>query len=289
MKATSLRGGFAVALAACALAFAGSARADHWEKTYTISGHAQLRFSTNDGNVEIMPSDKNAISARVETEGWRLNSSDDVSLSEHQSGDLVEIELRFHERNRWGFNFNNRRIHVYLDVPKQADLDIHSGDGSISAHDITGNLRLDSGDGSLHVDALKGDLRFHTGDGRIEGAGLEGSLNADSGDGSLLLRGKFDRVEAHTGDGNIELSIENGSKMNAAWTVRTGDGRIHLRLPDGFAADLDAHTGDGRINTEFPMYVTGSLQSGTLHGKLGNGGESLTLRSGDGSIFIEKM
>jgi DUF4097 and DUF4098 domain-containing protein YvlB len=289
MRAISVRSGFAVALAACALAFAGSARADHWEKTYTISGHAQLHLETNDGSVEITPSNSNTISARVETGGWKLGSPDEVMLEEHQTGDSVEIQIRLREHHNWGFGINNRWIHVYLDVPKQADLDIHTGDGGISAHDITGNLRLDSGDGSLHVDSLKGDLKLHTGDGRIEGAGLDGNLNADSGDGSLLIRGRFDRVDAHTGDGNIDLAIENGSKMAMPWMVRTGDGRIHMRLPDSFDAELDAHTGDGRISTEFPMYVNGSLESGTLRGKIGNGGQSLTLRSGDGSISIEKL
>ena len=283
------RGGFAVALAACALAFAGSARADHWEKTYTISGHAQLHLSTNDGTVEITPSNSNTIAARVETGGWHLGSSDEVTLEEHQTGDSVDIEIHLREHNHWGFSINNRWIHVYLDVPKQADLDIHTGDGSISAHDIAGNLRLDSGDGGLHVDSLKGDLKLHTGDGRIEGAGLDGNLSADSGDGSLLLRGRFDRVDAHTGDGNIDLAIESGSKMAMSWMVRTGDGRIHMRLPDAFDAELDAHTGDGRVTTEFPMYVLGSVESGSLRGKIGNGGQSLTLRSGDGSIYIEKI
>jgi Putative adhesin len=278
------------AAAVASLGFANAAHADQWNKAYTISGHAQLRLTTNDGAIELNPSNGKQISARVETLGYRIDSSD-VSITEHQTGDAVEIEVHVPQHNFHFFDFGNdhRSVHVYVDVPRESDLDIHSGDGSITARDIAGKVHLDSGDGHLRVSNLHGDLQFHTRDGRIEGSGLDGALSADTGDGSILLSGRFDRVDAHTRDGHIELGIENGSKMNGPWTVRTNDGRIHVRLPDGFSAQLDANTRDGRITSEFPITVSGSLDPRSLRAKLGGGGESLTIRSGDGSIFIEKI
>jgi hypothetical protein len=290
MVKISLKSLMVLAAAMASLTFAASARADQWTKTYTISGHAQLRLSTNDGAIELNPASGNQIAARVETMGYKIDSSD-VSVTEHQTGDSVEIEVHVPEHNFHFFDFGNdhRSVRIYVDVPRKSDLDIHSGDGSISACDIEGNLRLDSNDGHLRVSNLHGDLQFHTRDGRIEGSGLDGALNSESGDGSILLSGRFDRVDTHTRDGHIELGVENGSKMNGPWTVRTNDGRIHVRLPDGFSAQLDAHTGDGRISTEFPITVSGSLDPHSLRAKLGNGGEPLTIHSGDGSIFIEKI
>src|SRR5579862_15937 len=279
-----------VAAAMATLALSAGARADQWNKSYTIGGHAQLRLTTNDGAIEISPSSSNQIAARVETVGYRIDSSD-VTITEHQSGDAVEIDVHVPQHDFHIFNFRNDRhsVRVYVDVPRESDLDVHSGDGSITAREIKGTLKLDSGDGHLRVDDLKGDLRFHTRDGRIEGSGLDGSLMAETGDGSIVLSGRFDRLDAHTRDGHIELGIQNGSKMNGPWSVRTNDGRIHVRLPDGFSAELDAHTGDGRISTEFPITVSGSLDPRSIRAKLGSGGESLTIRSGDGSIFIEKI
>lgn len=276
-------------VAAAALSLGAPTKADSWNKTYAISGHAQFRLDSNDGAVELIPGNSKQISARIETESWKINPSE-VTISEHQSGDSVEIIVRVPNEHFHFFGVNaHRSLHIYLEVPAESDLDVHTGDGGITARDVTGNIRLDTGDGSMRVDGVKGTLRFHSGDGRIEGERLDGSLNADSGDGSITLRGRFDLVEAHSGDGHIEITAENGSRLNGPWMVRTGDGRINMRLPDTFNASLDAHTGDGRITIDFPVTFSGTMNSGTFRGKIGNGGESVTLRSGDGSITIQRL
>jgi DUF4097 and DUF4098 domain-containing protein YvlB len=276
-----------VAAAVGALGIASGVQAEQWNKTYTISGHAQLRLTTNDASIEVTPAAGNQIAARVDTMGMKLGP-DDVSITEHQTGDTVEIEVHIKQHSHF-ISVQWHSPKIFLDVPRESDLDLHSGDGSITAHDIKGNLRLDTGDGNLRIDNLHGELRLHSGDGRIEGSGLDGTLDAETGDGSINVRGRFDRVDARSGDGNVELSIENGSKMGGPWSVHTSDGKIRMRLPDGFDAQLDAHTGDGRISTDFPISMSGELNSNSLRGKLGNGGESLRVTSGDGSIYIEKI
>ncbi|HXN64859.1 MAG TPA: DUF4097 family beta strand repeat-containing protein [Candidatus Acidoferrales bacterium] len=270
------------------LAISGAVQADQWNKSYSIAGHAQLRFTTNDGAIEIISADANKIDVRVETSGWRIGSSE-VQISEQQTGDAVEIEVRVPRHNGFFFGSNSRSVRVYLTVPRESDLDVHSGDGDLTARDVHGNLRLDTGDGALRVDGLHGTLRFHTGDGHIDGSGLDGDVDADTGDGSVTLRGRFEEMAARTGDGNIELTAENGSRMKGPWNIHTGDGHVRMRLPNDFSADLDAHTGDGKIDLDFAVTMSGSLSSGTIRGKLGGGGLPLTIRSGDGSIYIEKL
>lgn len=279
----------AAVAAVAAFVCSTSAKADTWNKSYAVSSHAQLRVDSNDGAVEVIPGNAKQISARVETESWKISSSE-VRIDEHQSGDSVEIVVRVPNEHFHFFGNNIRRsLHIYLEVPSQSDLDIHTGDGSITARDVAGNIRLDTGDGSMRVDGMKGTLRFHSGDGRIEGERLDGALNADSGDGSIMLRGRFDVVDAHSGDGHIELTAETGSRATGPWSVRTGDGRITVRLPESFGAELDAHTGDGRISIDFPVTFSGTMNSSNFRGKIGNGGESVMLRSGDGSISIQKL
>jgi DUF4097 and DUF4098 domain-containing protein YvlB len=266
-----------------------AASADSWNKNYKVTGHAQLRVDSNDGSMEVTAATSSAIAARVETSGWAINAHE-VTITDHQNGDTVEIQIHVPQGNFPFFGgMRHGSVHVYLQVPSLVDLDVHTGDGDIEARDVTGAIRLDSGDGHLRAENLHGELRLHCGDGRIEGSGLDGNLDANSGDGSLLLSGRFERVNAYTGDGSIDLAVQSGSKMSGPWELRTGDGRVHLRLPDGFNALLDAHTGDGRVTTEFPISFSGSTQSSTLRGKLNEGGESLTIRSGDGSIYIEKI
>jgi len=279
---------FAVAILAAA-ALSMPAQADEWHKSYTVSGHAQFRFYTNDGSMDISSREGKEISARVETTRWRIDPSE-VTITEHQNGDSVEIEVRVPRNHGWiSFNNNGRSVHVELTVPRETDLDLHTGDGHINARDITGNLRLDTGDGNMRTDNLHGTLRLHTGDGNIEGSMLEGALTADTGDGHVDVRGKFDHLEVHSGDGHIQVAAESGSRMAAPWSIRTGDGRVTLAVPNDFGAELDAHTGDGRISVDMPVTMNGTWGRNSVRGKLNNGGESLTIRSGDGSISVERI
>jgi DUF4097 and DUF4098 domain-containing protein YvlB len=244
-----------------------AARADDWSKTYMVTGKPELRVDTNDGNVEVTVWDRSEIQARVSTQGWRIGP-DDVRIHESQSGNSVDLDV--HVPNlHW--SVGRRQVSVELKVPRQDDVNIHTGDGNISVEDVKGELRLQSGDG------------------RIEGVGLDGSLEAKSGDGGIRVRGRFDVMRLETGDGRIDAEAASGSKMASDWSARSGDGSVVLRLPADLSAELDLHTGDGHITLDFPVTVSGSLSRSTIRGKLNGGGPTLTVHTGDGSIRLEKI
>jgi DUF4097 and DUF4098 domain-containing protein YvlB len=245
-----------------------SARAEEWRKTYTTSGKASLRVETNDAGIEVRGSDGNQVEAVVTTKGYKLGPND-VRVTEHQNGDSVEISVD--RPHRVCFGICVQTIEIALRVPRTSDLRLHSGDGHIKVTDVKGNSELDTSDGSVTVE------------------GADGTLVSDTHDGRIRVTGRFDRLDLHSGDGSIEAEATAGSKMNASWSVRTGDGHIQLRLPTDFAADLNAHTGDGHVNVDFPVTVSGDLRQNSVHGKMNGGGQLLEVRSGDGDVRIEKF
>lgn len=278
---------FLVAIALAALVGAAApAHADTWSKSYTLTGKPQLSVQAGDGSVTILSRNQNQIDAHVTTRGWRVGP--DVKIEERQTGNAVEITIHV-PRSHFNFFGASHGLRVELVVPRNADLDIHTGDGAITCDPVSGNIRLDSGDGSINAHGLSGTVRLHSGDGAINASGVDGSLDASTGDGRISVRGRFDSLQLRSGDGSIQAETAAGSKTAAGWSLRTGDGSIRLALPADFAADLDAHTGDGRITIGFPVTVSGTLGRSTIRGKLGAGGGPLVLRSGDGSIHIEKQ
>ena len=242
---------------------------DEWAKKYSISGRPDLRVDANDGAVVIRTWDRKEINARVSTVGWKL-SPDEVQVVDHQIGDRVELEVRIPHRH-FNIVFGIRSIRVELDVPRDLRSDIRTGDGSITAQ------------------GLRGEIHLHTGDGHIDADALDGTLDANTGDGRVRVRGRFDVLTLHTGDGSIDAEVESGSKMTSDWTVRTGDGHVTLRLPANFSADLDVHTGDGHIQSDLPVTSTGMHRDHELRGKMNAGGALLTVRTDDGSIRLERM
>lgn len=284
----------ALALAALvfvALAAASPAHADDWAKTYKFSGRPNLRVTTNDGHVDLYASSDGQIDAHVTTTGWTIDRSGndrDVKITESQSGNEITLDVHvptFH----FSFGWNNRSVRIELRVPREADFDVETGDGSVTSQAFHGQLRISTGDGNIDATGLKGDLRLHSGDGHIIASDLDGSLHADSGDGRLEIRGRFDALNLESGDGSVTAEAASGSKISSDWSLRSGDGSITLRLPDGLNADLDAHTGDGHIDLDFPVTVSGSISGTTIRGKIGAGGPPLLVRTGDGSIHIGKM
>ena len=271
-----------------ALAMAAPARADEWSKTYQISQRADLHVTTDDGNVNIISSDQKQIDAHVTTTGGFRIGPSDVRIEENQSGDRVEISVKLPRMSFHLFGGSHGSVRVDVRVPRDLDLDIHTGDGNIAMQPVAGRIRIDTGDGNVTADGVRGTVRMHSGDGHIDGTNMDGSLDVDTGDGRINVRGRFDALNLKTGDGSIEAEASSGSKIISSWTLRSGDGHINLRLPSDFGADLDAHTGDGHITLDIPISVTGSLSHSSIHGKLNGGGGSLSISSGDGSIHLEK-
>ena len=82
--------------------------------------------------------------------------------------------------------------------------------------------------------------------------------------------------------------------MADAWDVSTGDGSVTLTLPVSFSADLDAETRDGSVRSEHPSLPDvsrngeGRDRRRELRAKMGDGGPLLKIRTGDGTIRLER-
>jgi len=252
--------------ALCILA-AFPALADQWSKSFKVGAAPELRIETSDANVTVHTANISTIEAKVYTSGWRIGPGD-VSVMEHQTGDRVEIEVKV---PRVHFNLGNRWVKIEVQVPNATKADVHTGDGNIRA------------------DGLRGQTRLITHDGNIDGEAFDGALEASSGDGNIRVRGKFSGLDLRSGDGNIDAEVASGSHMATGWMVHTGDGGVTLRLPDGFAADLDAHTGDGHITVDLPLTTDGGIHEDSVSGKLNGGGQVLTVRTGDGSVHLARL
>jgi DUF4097 and DUF4098 domain-containing protein YvlB len=246
------------------------ARADEWKKQFTISGKPTLRVETNDADIRITSWDGKDIAAQVITAGYKL-SDNDVRVTDHQTGNQVEIEVHRPNGIHVSMGWHERSVRIEVKVPREADLNLHSGDGNIHVEEVSGELRIESGDGDVEVRSV------------------DGKLNAETHDGNIRTGGRFDALDLHTGDGNIDAEVEKGSNLTSGWVLRSGDGNVVLRIGEGLAADLDASTGDGHVTVDFPVTVSGSLRENNVRGKVNGGGPSLTLRTGDGDIELKRM
>jgi DUF4097 and DUF4098 domain-containing protein YvlB len=244
------------------------------EKHFAVSGKPDVALATFDGSIEIRPWDKADVQVVVEKRGRDKDDVAAIEVKAEQHGDRIEVTVTEPKRDHSGFNFhiNNRSAKLIVSVPESSDVSAKSGDGSIDIERVAGHVQLRSGDGS------------------IRGRMLGGDVEANTGDGSIRLDGKLSGVRVHTGDGSVVIRADSGSAPGADWDIVTGDGSVTLEVPDGFGAEVDAHTGDGGIHMRDLTLsnVTGNIGKNSLRGRLGDGGRSLRVRTGDGSITFKR-
>ena len=292
------------ALAAASAFVAPSARAEEWNKSYPVSGRAQVRVDTNDGSVQTYTSDAKQVEFHVTYDGYQLDKN--LHIESRQDGDSVQITARV--SGHWGFSWgaHNRGLKIEVHMPKDGDLQvdtgdgsvttqtiigkfkIHTGDGSVRAEQVAGDVDIDTGDGSITVNGAKGDVRLRTGDGHIDARNLDGKVDAYSGDGHITLEGRLDALTVKTGDGSIDARIRSGSKIDSGWSIHTGDGSVDVVLPAELQANIEASTNDGHISLGIPVTVEGTFSNSQIHGKMNGGGQPLVIHTGDGSIRLSK-
>ena len=256
------------AMVALVLLLASAGWAEEWSKTYKISGKADLRVTTTDANITVDTWDQNTIEAHVTTRNYKIGEGG-ITIRDTQNGDSVDLELRFpHEHFNFSFH-NDQQVEISIRMPRQGQVNLHTGDGSIHLSGLKGAMELESGDGSLELDAVDGTLHAHTGDGHIR------------------AQGRFDGLEIRTGDGRVETRADAGSSLGPGWEVETGDGNVMLAIPGNLAADVELQSGDGHINLEIPLTVEGNLKENHLRGKMNGGGPLLRVHTGDGSIELK--
>src|SRR6266481_9759166 len=203
--------GFA-ALALFASSFAvGSASAEEWTKSYAVSGRARVHVDSNDGSVRVTTGDSKQVEFRVIYNGYTMDKN--LTVTSTQNGDQIEISARARNGFNFGWGGIHRGLRIEVHMPRNADLNVDTGDGSVESDAITGNLDIHTGDGHIRVDGAKGEIRLRTGDGSIEGRDLDGQLEATSGDGHINIEGRFDALNIKTGDGSVTAHANPGTKL----------------------------------------------------------------------------
>ena len=244
------------------------------QKTFAVSGTADVELKTFDGSIEVTSWDKPEVAITIERRADSQADAEALKVTAEQNGNRIIVQAVKPEGRdssvQVGFH-HGRSVRFVVNVPKTTNLNATSGDGSISVSGLTGRVEARSGDGSIATNDINGDVAL------------------DTGDGSVSIKGQPKGLVAHTGDGSVSVDVVAGNSTPAGdWELTTGDGGIHVTLPANFNAQVDAHTGDGGIDAnDFGLRASGEDRN-DLRGAIGSGGPTLRLRTGDGGITLSK-
>jgi hypothetical protein len=138
-----------------------------------------------------------------------------------------------------------------IDVPERTDLRLRSTNGSIVVRDVHGTADVQTTNGGITLERLAGDVR------------------------------------GRTTNGGARVELAGTAWEGAGLEVRTTNGSVRVRAPEGYSADVEARTTNGSIRTDFPLTVQGRVGR-RLEGRLGDGGAPIRLRTTNGSVRLQR-
>jgi hypothetical protein len=261
------------------------------DKRYVVEGIADLNLTTFDGAIEVRGWDRNEVTVEIEKRAQDKDATDRIQVTAEQKGNVITVDVRYSGSSSYiGIGtFTSPTARLIVNAPRRVNVNARSGDGSILVDRVDGRLELKTADGTVRATETAGDLLVESGDGSIQLEDVTGRVEARTDDGTVRVSGIPSALRVRSGDGSIVLRIRRGAVMTDDWVVTTSDGSIVAELPEGFSAMVDAEPGSGdraRTDLELTDVTGGTREQRSLRGKLGAGGKTMTLRSGDGSIRL---
>ncbi len=149
-------------------------------------------------------------------------------------------------------------------------------------------LSLQTSNGAIYLNRLKGPAHLHTSNGRIQVFGHRGPLDLSTSNGSIQVRDADTLVEAHSSNGKIDVSLHENNPGPVR--LRTSNGRIQLKVGKAFQGTLLAHTGNGLVRADLPQEIrTFGKKRREMQIQFSKKGQASNLTSSNGSIRVERM
>lgn len=251
------------------------------QRSFPVNSGSTLEVNNYKGTIHVTAGDTNQIAVNAvkkfsgsesERKWWMENTKIDFdSSSQH-----VNVRVSYPNQNCWlCWEEHDYQAEVDLDiqVPRKVNLTLDGYKPDIRISSVQGNIRiksykapmtLESTNGSIFIDTYKDNIV-------LKNVSVHGGLELTSYKADV-------RIEARALDGASHLESSKGS--------------IVLRVPADIGLDVD-YSGDrrGSFHTDLPLAVSaGSISRGSeIRGTINKGGTQLVLRTGKGSISLEKL
>ncbi len=269
-----------------ALAFTAlPASARRIEKHFKVDGHPIVAIHSPNGTVTVKAWTKSEVLVIAEI------PSDRADLGAFQNGDRVDIGTRLLTANVSPADVN---ADYQIDVPENAELQIHNDQGGVSVADVLGDMNVETVAAPVELQDVAGYLTVRTAAGSFSCLRCAGRIEAHSISGNLsFVDTRSTQIQGSTITGNIVFSGQ--FLPEGQYNLKNYSGVIDLRFSPGDSFDLSATSLKGKVNNEAKLTREGhSLDSApraaeALIGTFNTAGRAhVELSSFDGTINIVK-
>ncbi|MCX5999439.1 MAG: DUF4097 family beta strand repeat-containing protein, partial [Chloroflexi bacterium] len=255
---TLLIGVMVLATSACATSSAMTTHDDN----FTVGESASLIVKTVDGWIHVEAGSDNRV--HVET---KLRDSHRLKYEAYQNGDVVTVNVE--RTGSWWFpRGSSAKADVYVTAPAGMALRLETSNGEIDITGMNNGGSLNTSNGQILLDNVKGDFDARTSNEAIEANTTEGTGLFRTSNGKVDLRDVKGSFDASTSNGDIFFSGEMSSGGSNRLTTSNGD--VNVELQGAPSINLDASTSNGRVSSDLAILAT-EIETTHLAGIIGAG------------------
>jgi len=286
---------------------------EKFEKTEALAKNGKVYLSNISGQIEVATWKEAQVkiealkTSRASSLDKAKDNAAQVTIEVTKEGDLVRIETKYPKKQGgfWGSNSPNVSVDYKLWVPDMAAVELKSVSGDVRVAPlggmakvkcVSGNVDIlgaagvdvDLTSGDLTVEDIAGDAYLNTTSGTIDATRIKGSIDAGIVSGDIVLRDISDAqtVNARNISGNI--TYIGTIKAGGRYELKAHSGNVRMTIPADSAFDFEANTFSGDIDSAFEIQVVGKISPREIHGTVGKGGATVTLKTFSGSIDLKK-
>lgn len=196
---------------------------------------------------------------------------DPIQVAVNSQGGVLMVEVTGPERE-------GAELVLELTVPRQLQQTaVQTRWGDVDVTELDGSVFVESGGGTVRLDAIGHDAIARTGGGEMRLGRIGGSMNCATGGGTIRVDTIGGNAEFSTGGGEIWVR-----EVRGALRASTAGGSIHIERAGG---QVVANTGGGLIEV---AHAGGAVAATTSGGSIEvGGGKNVQCESGAGTIRLK--
>ena len=219
------------------------------------------------------------INGPIKITKWNRNTVvvDATMRSNIGESELDNIEIEVTE--------NNNLIDIVTNYLGSGSVQV-STDMNINAPTYVTIDSVTTTNGEVRISGIKGNITAHSSNGAVIIQNVNGYVDASTSNGRVEIKDTTGIVNVHSSNGDIYAEVFD-FKENI--TISTSNGRISVYINPAINADIEMTTSNGRVSISGLSLNLTITEEKHKEGKLGTGGNSITITTSNGDINLYKL
>jgi DUF4097 and DUF4098 domain-containing protein YvlB len=198
------------------------------EKTVSSDEVEEIKISTDNATVEVLPTSATEIKVQLVTKGVDVSK---LNFTTEVEGKKLTVKLK--EKSTFSIGFNIQSSHLYVYVPQKLyhSFVIDNDNGKVKMSEMNVNyLKVQTDNGRIELNKIESEnVDVRSANGRLELNGVEGNIKGSSNNGKIVLATKdLDRnIQLESDNGKIIIKTEK-EPTNTTFKVSSNNGSINI-------------------------------------------------------------